>query len=45
MQTWMLPDPLIEIKYCRLCGWSLRAGWMAQELLTTLPTKWVRWRS
>src|SRR5258708_5497009 len=27
--------PLIEITYCRLCGWGLRAGWMAQELLTT----------
>jgi selenoprotein W-related protein len=28
-------SPLIEIVYCRLCGWGLRAGWMAQELLTT----------
>ncbi len=27
--------PTIEITYCRLCGWGLRAGWMAQELLTT----------
>jgi selenoprotein W-related protein len=27
--------PVIEITYCRLCGWGLRAGWMAQELLTT----------
>jgi predicted Rdx family selenoprotein len=26
---------MIEITYCRLCGWGLRAGWMAQELLTT----------
>ena len=26
-----------EITYCRLCGWGLRAGWMAQELLTTFP--------
>lgn len=25
----------IEITYCRLCGWLLRASWMAQELLTT----------
>jgi selenoprotein W-related protein len=25
----------IEISYCRLCGWLLRASWMAQELLTT----------
>ena len=28
-------SPMIEITYCRLCGWALRAGWMAQELLTT----------
>jgi len=25
----------IEIVYCRLCGWLLRASWMAQELLST----------
>lgn len=25
----------VEITYCRLCGWLLRASWMAQELLTT----------
>ena len=25
----------IEITYCRLCGWLLRASWMGQELLTT----------
>ena len=31
----MAADPTIEITYCRLCGWGLRAGWMAQELLTT----------
>ncbi|HEX5958239.1 MAG TPA: SelT/SelW/SelH family protein [Hyphomicrobiaceae bacterium] len=31
----MTTAPLIEITYCRLCGWSLRAGWMAQELLHT----------
>lgn len=31
----MADSPLIEITYCRLCGWGLRAGWMAQELLTT----------
>jgi selenoprotein W-related protein len=29
--------PLIEITYCRLCGWGLRAGWMAQEVLATFP--------
>jgi selenoprotein W-related protein len=28
-------SPMIEITYCRLCGWGLRAGWMAQEMLTT----------
>ncbi len=27
--------PKIEITYCSLCGWLLRASWMAQELLTT----------
>jgi selenoprotein W-related protein len=27
--------PNVTIAYCRLCGWLLRASWMAQELLTT----------
>ena len=31
----MAKRPTIEITYCRLCGWSLRSGWMAQELLAT----------
>ena len=31
----MAAGPAIEITFCRLCGWGLRAGWMAQELLTT----------
>ena len=31
----MAARPIIEITYCRLCGWGLRAGWMAQELLQT----------
>jgi selenoprotein W-related protein len=31
----MPKTPTIEITYCRLCGWGLRAGWMAQELLAT----------
>ena len=31
----MPASPTIEITYCRLCGWGLRAGWMAQELLAT----------
>jgi selenoprotein W-related protein len=30
---------MIEITYCRLCGWGLRAGWMAQELLTTFAAE------
>src|SRR6185436_3234590 len=28
-------SPNVAITYCRLCGWLLRASWMAQELLTT----------
>jgi selenoprotein W-related protein len=31
----MAAGPVIEITFCRLCGWGLRAGWLAQELLTT----------
>ena len=31
----MAAGPVIEITFCRLCGWGLRAEWMAQELLTT----------
>ena len=27
--------PRVEIEYCTQCRWLLRAGWMAQELLTT----------
>jgi selenoprotein W-related protein len=27
--------PRITITYCRQCQWLLRAGWMAQELLST----------
>jgi len=30
-----VPDPRVEIEYCTQCRWLLRAGWMAQELLTT----------
>jgi selenoprotein W-related protein len=29
------PNPRIAITYCRQCNWLLRAGWMAQELLST----------
>lgn len=28
-------SPSIEIEYCTQCGFLLRAGWMAQELLNT----------
>jgi selenoprotein W-related protein len=31
----MPATPAVEITYCRLCGWGLRAAWMAQELLAT----------
>jgi selenoprotein W-related protein len=31
----MTATPAVEIAYCRLCGWGLRAAWMAQELLAT----------
>ncbi|KAI9482330.1 hypothetical protein LPJ78_005882 [Coemansia sp. RSA 989] len=27
--------PRVEIHYCTQCRWLLRAGWTAQELLTT----------
>lgn len=27
--------PRVEIEYCTGCRWLLRAGWTAQELLTT----------
>jgi len=27
--------PHVTIAYCTQCRWLLRAGWMAQELLTT----------
>lgn len=29
----MTNKPRIEIEYCTQCGFLLRAGWMAQELL------------
>jgi selenoprotein W-related protein len=32
-------SPRIEIEYCTMCRWLLRAGWTAQELLTTFPTE------
>ncbi|SPH23652.1 hypothetical protein DEA8626_02718 [Defluviimonas aquaemixtae] len=30
-----MTKPVISITYCRQCNWLLRAGWMAQELLST----------
>jgi selenoprotein W-related protein len=32
-----VPGPRLEIEYCTQCRWLLRAGWMAQELLSTFP--------
>ena len=31
--------PQIRITYCTQCMWLLRAGWMAQELLSTFGTE------
>ncbi|MDG3015091.1 SelT/SelW/SelH family protein [Speluncibacter jeojiensis] len=31
--------PRISIVYCTQCNWLLRAGWMAQELLSTFGTE------
>jgi selenoprotein W-related protein len=28
-------SPRLEIEYCTQCRWLLRAGWLAQEVLTT----------
>lgn len=33
----MSAKPRIEIEFCTQCRWLLRAGWLAQELLTTFP--------
>ena len=33
-----MPAHTITIRYCTLCNWMLRAGWMAQELLSTFGT-------
>ena len=34
-----MAEPRVEIEYCTQCRWLLRAGWMAQELLTTFPAE------
>jgi len=31
--------PRVEIHYCTQCRWLLRAGWLAQELLSSLDTE------
>ena len=31
--------PVVTIAYCTRCNWLLRAGWMAQELLSTFGTE------
>ena len=31
--------PRVSILYCTQCNWLLRAGWMAQELLSTFGTE------
>jgi selenoprotein W-related protein len=31
----MAVKPRVEIEFCTQCRWLLRAGWTAQELLTT----------
>ena len=31
--------PVVRITYCTQCQWLLRAGWMAQELLSTFGTE------
>ena len=35
----MRHQPRIEIVYCTQCRWLLRAGWTAQELLTSFATE------
>ncbi len=35
----MTHQPRIEIVYCSQCRWLLRAGWTAQELLTTFAAE------
>ena len=35
----MTRTPRVEIEYCTQCRWLLRAGWTAQELLTTFQAE------
>jgi selenoprotein W-related protein len=32
-------EPRVEIEYCTQCRWLMRAGWTAQELLTTFTAE------
>ena len=34
----LISKPRIEIRYCTLCLWMLRAAWLAQELLSTFDS-------
>lgn len=34
----LFSKPRIEIRYCTLCRWMLRAAWLAQELLSTFDS-------
>jgi selenoprotein W-related protein len=34
-----MAGPRVEIEYCRRCRWLARAGWLAQELLTTFEAE------
>ena len=38
-QTSTVKAPRVEIHFCTQCRWLLRAGWMAQELLSTFDTE------
>ena len=35
----MSVKPRVEIRYCPACRWLMRAGWTAQELLTTFSAE------
>ncbi|MCG4255372.1 SelT/SelW/SelH family protein [Acetobacter senegalensis] len=35
MTSFSSSPPRVSIRYCTQCNWLLRAGWMAQELLST----------
>lgn len=38
MSLQMADRPRVTITFCTQCNWLLRAGWMAQELLSTFAT-------